>query len=67
VELTGACVALVAMLGGILCERFKVAGLSPSGEIFSTVLISFQIGGRLPDRSSLCMSSIQSPSSSRLD
>jgi hypothetical protein len=29
-ELTGACVALVAMLGGILCERFKVAGLSPS-------------------------------------
>jgi hypothetical protein len=29
-ELTGACVALVAMLGGIMCERFKVAGLSPS-------------------------------------
>jgi hypothetical protein len=29
-ELTGACVALVAMLGGIMCERFKVSGLSPS-------------------------------------
>lgn len=29
-ELTGACVALVAMLGGIMCERFKVAALSPS-------------------------------------
>jgi len=29
-ELTGACVALVAMLGGIMCERFKVAGLSQS-------------------------------------
>jgi len=29
-ELTGAGVALVAMLGGIICERFKVAALSPS-------------------------------------
>lgn len=29
-ELTGACVALVAMLGGIMCERFRVAALSPS-------------------------------------
>lgn len=29
-ELTGACVALVAMAGGILCERFRVAQLSPA-------------------------------------
>jgi hypothetical protein len=29
-ELTGACVALVAMLGGIMCERFRVAPLSPA-------------------------------------
>ena len=29
-ELTGACVALVAILGGIVCERFKVATLSPA-------------------------------------
>ena len=29
-ELTGACVALVAMLGGIICERFRVSPLSPA-------------------------------------
>lgn len=29
-ELTGACVALVAMLSGIMCERLRVSPLSPS-------------------------------------